>query len=82
MNRRKRLKKQKEAEAAEAAKAKTKKPKKVRFKIQSTKSAPAKLVKHWSNLWKLLMFFWSAWFLDEVLWCCIKYQTPAENAQW
>ena len=46
MNRRKRLKKQKEAEAAEAAKAKNKKPKKVRFKIHSTKSAPAKLVKH------------------------------------
>ena len=40
------VKKQKEAEAAEAAKAKNKKPKKVRFKVQSTKSAPAKLVKH------------------------------------
>ena len=40
------VKKQKEAEAAEAAKAKNKTPKKVRFKIQSTKSAPAKLVKH------------------------------------
>ena len=39
------VKKQKEAEAAEAAKAKNKKPKKVRFKIQSTKSAPPKLVK-------------------------------------
>ena len=40
------VKKQKEAEAVEAAKAKNKKPKKVRFKVQSTKSAPAKLVKH------------------------------------